>query len=339
MKICDEPDDVAVPAGIASADWDLKSAALVLAVVVAAFNVASFPLLRGTVGPSGGDLVIVGLVLGVFPAQVGALTLWLVFGSGPFLLRLAAHWGIAFGLFAAWALGCAAAMADGPTRELPEVLSAVVCSLPLVSLAAQLPLWPLRTHLGWRVELPNDEKGSGVLGGERLSNMEKPCPPKTPGPLAPDPLTIRDILVGTVVTAVAVAGLRIFPQIWGRGEYFWEGYWMAWAIGAGVIALVSLLALLPAITMLLRIRDTAGASLAWLGYVATAGFVTVVAIGLIARAGPPPEFIVGLICVFTSFALTLGLPLWIVRAHGWRLVMPRDSNRGPRDSGQGTSER
>jgi hypothetical protein len=303
----DEPDDVAVPAGIAPAEWDLKSAALVLAIVVAVFNVASFPVLRGTAGPGGG-IMLVGLVLGVFPAQLGTLTLWLVFGSGPFLLRLAVHWGVVAGLFAAWALGCAAALADGPTRDVHMFLTAIACGLPLVSLAAQLPLWPLRTHLGWRVEHNIDPRATE------------------------DSLTIRDILVGTVVTAVAVAGVRIFPQIWGPEEQL-SDYWLAWAIGAGAVALVSVVALVPALTMLLMIRDTTGATLAWLAYVASAGFVTVVAIGLIAQLGPPPEVIVGLICVFTSFALTLGLPLWMVRAQGWRL---RTGNRSQK-SGAGAS--
>jgi hypothetical protein len=317
MTVLDEKDDVAVPAGIAPSDWDLKLAALVLVVGVAVFNVVSFPLLRGTAGPGGGSIMLVGLVLGVFPAQLGALTLWLVFGSGPFLLRLAVHWGVTIGLFAAWALGCAAALADGPGRELPMMLTAIGCGLPVVSLAAQLPLWPLRTHLGWRVELPADAGGSRVDGGE--------------------PLTIRDILLGTVVTALAVAALRVYPHLWpGQAEYR-DSYWIAWAIGAGAVVLISVVALVPALTMLLLIRDTAGGTMAWLGYVAAAGFITLVAIGLVAGMGPPPEAVAGLVCVFTSFALTLGLPLWIVRAHGWRLVVgaERGQMTGTADSDTG----
>ena len=310
MTVLDEQDDVAVPAGITPADWDLKSAALVLVVGVAVFNVVSFPLLRGTAGPGGGSIMLVGLVLGVFPAQVGALTLWLVFGSGPFLLRLAVHWGVAFGLFAAWALGCAAALADSAARDMPMMLTAVACGLPVVSLAAQLPLWPLRTYLGWRVELPAEASESRVGSGE--------------------PLTIRDILLGTVVTATAVAALRVYPHLWpGQADYR-DSYWIAWAIGA--VVLISVVALVPALTMLLLIRDTAGGTMAWLGYVAAAGFITLVAIGLMAGMGPPPEAVGGLVCVFTSFALTLGLPLWLVRAHGWRLVV----GGGNRESGAGS---
>lgn len=319
MTVLDEPDDVAVPAGTAPAEWDLKSAALLLAVFVAVFNVASLPLLRGIAGPGGHSIMLVGLVVGVFPAQLGALTLWLVFGSGPFLLRLAVHWGVAAGLFAAWALGCAAALADGPARELPMILTAVACALPVVSLAAQLPLWPLRTHLGWRVELPADAASGSGAGG-------------------PKPLTIRDILLGTVVTALAVAALRVYPHLWPGPADYRDNYWIAWAIAAGVIVLISVLALIPALTMLLLIRDTAGATMAWLGYAAAAGFITLVAIGLFARMGPPPEAVAGLVGVFTSFALTLGLPLWIVRAHGWRLVVgaERGQETGDSDTGRMT---
>src|SRR4030095_7570455 len=117
------------------------------------FNFFVFPTLRAIERGNDAIVFIGGAALGLFPAQAGVLTLWLVWGRGPFLRRLAVHWLAVLALYVAWALGFAMAFgADAPARELPAIWGAVLCSLPLVSLAAQLPLWPLRTHLGWRVE-------------------------------------------------------------------------------------------------------------------------------------------------------------------------------------------
>jgi hypothetical protein len=40
--------------------------------------------------------------------------------------------------------------------------------------------------------------------------------------------------------------------------------------------------------------------------------------------GPIAELFVGLVCLLSSFALGLAVPLLLVRARGWRLILPGD---------------
>jgi len=235
------------------------------------------------------------------------------------------HWLAALALFVAWALGFAIAFASEATPpQIPVLWGAVLCSLPLVGLAGQLPLWPLRTHLGWRVE-NRAWKGSGVFGGQRVSKMETLSPPKTPDP-ARLPLSIRDILLGTVVTAVTLAGVRLVAAIVDaeRGMQLDAGYWLGWGMAVLIIATVSLLAFLPALWLLLRHRDTGQAMGLWLGYAGVACFVMLAIMASLLRGGPGPEPFVGLVCLMSSFALGLAVPLLLVRARGWRLILPGD---------------
>ena len=79
------------------------------------FNFFVFPCLRAIEGGNDAIVFLGGAAVGMFPAQLGALTLWLVWGPGPFLRRLAIHWLGGLALFAAWALGMAIAFgADAP---------------------------------------------------------------------------------------------------------------------------------------------------------------------------------------------------------------------------------
>ena len=289
------------------------------------FNFFVFPCLRAVEGGSRGTLFIGASAVGLFPAQVGALTLWLVWGPGSFLRRLAVHWLAALALFAAWALGIAVAIGgDGPARELPTIWGAVCCALPLVSLAAQLPLWPLRTHLGWRVERCIDEASPDPRLGRSLA---LPCPPDA----TRQPLAIRDILTGTVVTAVALAGIRAVAALTDAqqaGGQLDSGYWLGWGLAVLVTAAVSLLGFLPALCLLLRGSEPAPRVGLWLAYVAVAALAIIVVVASIVGGGPDVEPFVGLFCLLASFSLALVVPLLLARSHGWRLVLPGDPPPG-----------
>jgi hypothetical protein len=89
---------------------------------------------------------IVGCVL----AQGNLLAEWLAWGDGPFLRRLLAHWKIAAGLYLIWLVGFGLALARHG-RVPPEIAKTVALGVPLVSIAAQLPLWIARQWFGWRL--------------------------------------------------------------------------------------------------------------------------------------------------------------------------------------------
>ena len=184
-----------------------------------------------------------------------------------------------------------------------------------MSLAAQLPLWPLRTHFGWRVERLDD-------------------PPVVDQCLAlsaaRQPLAIRDLLIGTVVTAVALAGIRGVAALTDMNEGNGQldlGYWLGWGMAVLITAAISLLGFLPAMWLMLRGSEPAPRIGVWLGYVAVVGLVVIVITAGLFRGGPGPEPFVGLVCLLSSFALALAGPILLVHSRGWRLVLPTDQSR------------
>ena len=274
------------------------------------FNFFVFPFLRATGGGGRGVFFLGALAVGLFPAQLGALTLWLVWGPGPLAARLARHWLAVLALYAAWALGAGITLSDGPPNAVPSVWGAVLCSLPLVSLASQLPLWPLRTHLGWRVE--------------RV--VRSPGEPQAESSTK-EPLLIRDILIGTAATAVALTGIRVVAAIVDAqqpGGQVPPGWWFGWGVGVLIFAAISLLGFLPATWLLLRGSEPAPRLALWLGYVAVAAMIIVAVIASISGGRADAEPFVGLLCLAASFAGALAVPLLLARSHGWRLVLPGD---------------
>lgn len=271
----------------------------------AVLNFVAMPMVRMAEDGAGSDLnvvVVVAGLLGFWAAQLGLLSLWLVWGQGSYLRRLLIHWVAGAVLFLAWALGFAAAMAsEMPGEILLNVARATACGLPAVCLAAQLPLWPLRIYFGWRVEQPGDAAAEDS-----------------------QPLSIRNMLAGTLVTSVSLAALRFMPPDFVIDADFWIG----WAITVAVVAGLSLVSLLPALAILLRMSQTASAATAWFGY---AGLMLVATLAILSSffgAGPPDAVFVGVAVTFFSFAGAVSLPLLIARARGLRLTFARDRQAG-----------
>ena len=277
--------------------WLLGGAAL--------FNFMILLIARGVEG--GIDLAAIFFVsvgVGVYAAELGLATLCLVCGPGPFWQRLLIHWSVAFGLYIVWAIGFGVAFASvAPPGGVPQVWGAVLCGLPLVSLAAQLPLWPLRIYLGWRVEQPDHNPAA-----ERTQS-----------------LSIRDLLAGTVVTSVSLAALRLMPEEFNRGAEFW----LDWAIAFVSIMGISAISLLPAMVFLCRMRETAAGATAWFGYTGIMLIVTLVIISSLAGRSLPGEVFAAAAVIFYSFAGALSLPLFIARARGLRLTFPADRRMAP----------
>src|SRR5439155_7388427 len=97
-------------------------------------------------------------VLGVVLAQGNVLAAWLVWSEGPFPRRLALHWGAAAVFCWAWLAGVAMSVRS---HEFEVMRCTIVLAVPLVSMAAQLPLWAARQLFGWR--LVRDDAETPVL--------------------------------------------------------------------------------------------------------------------------------------------------------------------------------
>jgi hypothetical protein len=257
-------------------------------------------------------LGIVGCVL----AQGCLLAAWVAWGDGPFLRRLEAHWNVAACLYAIWLVGFGLAVALSGRIPL-QIAATVALGVPLVSLAAQFPLWVTRQLFGWRL----------VREEADLAEPSQHPLPKTPRSPLPKTqrLTIRDLMLATLVVAVTLALARLAPSP-DAGEM-----WPVWGIAATVASVVSTVSLLPAGVLLLRKRPLSR-SLAWSSLYALSliGLIWVAVVlqfwfapGMLA----PRAIYVGLSSLMFTFAATLTLAAAIARDRGYRLTSRRISSR------------
>ena len=241
-------------------------------------------------------LAIVGCVL----AQGCLLAAWLAWSDQPFWRRLTRHWIIAAILYLVWAAGLAVSR---PSQFAPTGFF-VGLSVPVVSIAAQMPLWIARQTFGWR-----------LIRGD----------PKNDAGLAP--LSIRDLMMATGLVALALALARWAPSPDGKE------IGMIWVIMCVMASAVSTISLLPASVLLLRTQPfQRGILFAGLYAAFWVGLLWLVVLvgrhqGLFRT--PPQPVIVGVSCLIVSFATTVMLAAAAVRARGYRLVwgrLPRRSS-------------
>lgn len=242
-------------------------------------------------------------LIGCTLAQGTLLAVGLVWSSGSFPRRLAMHWGAAIGLYLCWVIGFSL-VGD---REFREVAGMVSLLVPTVSLAAQLPHWIVRHFFGWRLVHENEQAG-----------------------LRDEPLTIRDLLVSTIVVAVTFGISRLGPHV-APGM---NGFWILIFIMMAVAGTISTIAMLPAGLLLMRTKDFRR-GLKW-GGVYSLALVSVVwiVVGIVWWFEPallvPYQFYVGLSALMLSFGGTLMMTAAAARATGYRLVTWRDVRKGVR---------
>jgi hypothetical protein len=230
-------------------------------------------------------------VVGCTLAQGSLLAAWLVLFEGPFWLRLVRHWSVAFGLWLVWFLGLALAAPRG--ADIAAIGFTAACITPLVSLGAQLPIWAMRHFFGWRL--------ARASGDEQNAEVSR--------------LSIRDLLVATVVVAVTFAVARASPALQEEQE-FWFALFIALAVASGV----STIAILPAATLLLKPRPFSRA-LALTGlYTFTLIGIHWLIVGSVLWYGvvPGPAVIhVGLTTLMLSYAGTCCLAAYVARQWGY----------------------
>jgi hypothetical protein len=232
-------------------------------------------------------LAIVGCVL----AQGCLLAAWLAWSDQPFWRRLRRHWIVAAILYLVWAAG----LAVSRPGEFASASAFIGLSAPLVSFAAQVPLWIARLTFGWRL-IRGDRKNDAGLA--RLS--------------------IRDFMKATALIALTLALARLAPSPDGKE------LGMVWIIMFVTASAISTITLLPAGALLLRTQSFQRGILfaclyaaCWLGILWLVVFVGRHQ-GLLRT--PPQPILVGISCLIVSFATTVTLAAAAARARGYRLV-------------------
>jgi hypothetical protein len=281
----------------------VRGALIGLVVAAGVIDFLFFPLARASGGRFSGVIFFGAIYVGFVFGQVMALAAWLVWNEGPFLRRLAIHWGIAFGLAAAFFCGLIAALvADSISRiDFKNAgLAFVVCTLPAVSLAAQLPFWPLRTYFGWRVHR--------TLEGASLAGR---------------PLTILDMFFGTAVVGATLGLARLITSLF-PNEFFPPLMWIQLAVYGALWSIASLFIGIPTIFCIMRSTNLARGIAALGGYLLF-GLVLLIGIPSALRGIVAPlESSVTLTLGTFTLAATFSAPLLVLRACGYRLTRTRD---------------
>lgn len=227
--------------------------------------------------------------IGCVLAQGCLLAAWLAWSDQPLWERLLQHWTVAAILYLVWVAG----LAVGLPQQFTMASAMVGLAVPLVSIAAQLPLWFARQTFGWRL-IHGDAGDAGAR-----------------------PLSIRDLMLATALVAVALAPARWVPSPDGKAMTV-----------PGIVAflaasIISAIALLPAGPLLLRTRRFShGVLLA--GLYAAFWMALPWVVVLIGRTrglfSPPWQVLAGISCVVLAFAATVILAAATARARGYRLV-------------------
>jgi hypothetical protein len=237
-------------------------------------------------------VVLIAVAYAALLSQLAAQSLWIVWSERPLWQRLVAGTLAGQMLLACFLAGIW--MSEPRPSDFAEMVRVAVCSLPLVMLCVQAPLWALRIYTRWRI-VPMHE-----------TNL-----------LPERPLAIGDIIAATSVVALALALVRLASS----DPEFYEEAWLGWTIAAPSIAGVSLLSLPPAMYLVLVRRWPFVGLLVWLGI---ATLVVVIALAVVAVIGGQQlrseESTLLFFTVCGAGALSW-VPLWATLACGYRLSL------------------
>jgi hypothetical protein len=241
--------------------------------------------------------------LGCTLAQGCLLAAWLAWGNQPFWQRLLHHWIVAAFLYLVWVAGLWIALqtlAQG--TQFRQISLMVGLSTPLISIAAQLPLWIARQLFGWRL----------IYGKENDGTRRAP-------------LSIRDLMTATVLVALALALARGAPSLDGKPIGI---LWVPMFAAATIISAMTLLPLGPVLMRTPRFgRGVLFATLYAAFWIGVPWLIVLVAWGRGLFTPPPLPVVLGLSCLILSFVATVILAAAAARSRGYRLITGR--RRGP----------
>jgi hypothetical protein len=177
---------------------------------------------------------------GLIAGQVALVHIGLVFGAEVFWKRFLIAWSCLLAALGMWFLGLTSTLRGNTYYDdrLVENLLRVVCSLPLISLAMQLPLWLARVTLGWKFK--------------RKSVANAVSPPVDGN----TQLTIRGLLVATAFIAVSLGVARFAPQPERDGAMRLD-FWVGIGLFGGAAAIAATFCIVPVFAIFAQRRSLA----------------------------------------------------------------------------------
>jgi len=290
-----------LPSPPANGTIDSATGAIVgITALLAISNFLTVPVMSGT-GLEPGAEVLIGPWMGIATGQFGLVAIWGVLAPQKLLHRLGVSLLLGAILATSFGLGLVAASAGHgppPPEAIPSLLGLLLL-LPQIIAGVQVPLWVARLFWGWQVAHVRE------LGS--LSRAKQ--------------FSIAQMLTVTALIAVLLA----LNQPAGRllnvpPRELWVQTGLS-ALGAFVL---SSLSTPPAVYAVLRCRQVSQGCLAIGAYAFLFAFVLCVIIASIAR-GMPGEVVVIIFGYSAGLALTLTLPLLVLRNFGFRLVIGNPS--------------
>lgn len=235
---------------------------------------------------------------GAMPAQLGLLAIWGALGPGKGWRRMLHCMAVGAFWILAWAGGYFL-FTDRSVYFNRAVLSPAFC-LPLVLIAAQLPLWALRVFARWRLAR---EVGAAFS--------------------PPPQMSIAGILVATTVVGASLASARFGAHLWGAdtSSSWWLGLGIACAFSAGL----SLTILAPVCYLGLRMRPAPlGILLSLLFLLLVIAVAVAIAYRVMGSPGHPFGSNLAIPSVSAGFVASLLAPLALLRLSNIRLRWGRE---------------
>ena len=271
--------------------------AYLLGLAVTAFALADFvgPLLvRQTQSE-----VLLMFLFGVVGAQLGVLVIWAVLGPQRWFVRLSATLAVALLLIGAVCLGATVVEEYAPTAG--EVASFLLC-LPLVFLAAQLPLWIRRIAGGWRIVRADAETEGPATGARQFR--------------------LQDALAATGVLAVALSLARL--GLADEGDM--DDQWMGFLLLSAMCTVWSAFSTLPCLWACFVARGKLRSAVVMAVYVVVMTAIVLAVISAFVRTAPPGDVVAGFLLFHAALVGVMLGVLHVLRVLGY--VLHRTARRG-----------
>ncbi len=238
----------------------------------------------------------VALITGAISAELALTATWAVLGPGRacwrFLAACLATAGLAFVLLVLFVV----TLQYGP--DAADILS-MLLFLPLVFLAAQVPLWLLR-----------------FVGGYQLVDLHQP---RDDGPVAARQFDLAHLFGATTVLAVTFGLARCGIQLWDADA---SQVWIGLLITCGFVVAYVVLTTLPSLWAVFGPRKNRGLAIFLLAFYSLAlGLASLAFLSLI--FGPAPgEAVAAFMAFHAALVIATVIPFALLRALDYRLERP-----------------
>ena len=304
------PYDAKLPPPAPNPSLRIGPLGIILAVFAGCFTLVNITVFPAALGSSSNTPVELWLTfgMGLIGAEAGLLAIAAVLGPGKGFLRHLLILPPAVAWIMGWLIGFGLAVWIYPYEvyfikwiKWKEV-AALLLVVPIVFCGCELPLWIVRTLLGWRIESDRHV----------TSRSSRPH------------LSISGILIATGAVAVALAAVRL-----GRGYMGGDISEAGWFGGCGIAVAfaggISLTTLPLCTWATLRCPSLLAGVIAMIAWLPTVAFTLVCVISAIEGDWPPWDFWRPFTGIVFGFAFGILGTLSLVRIAGYRLLWGRTS--------------